>query len=470
MTRLSIGATWTLRYTAVMLLAVSLLAAYTYFRIDQRFEQDARFLVDLQLKELADILAEVPISDPTLRVAMERSIEAAGPDLKLGLQIFDAEGRLLVAEGSLEERDVQLPRDLPTGGGDDRVAREIDLPDGSYPFLVVTRQLEGGGAVQGAVYLRRFVRNARDVRDIYFWTLPLAVIFTLALGSWLVRGSLRPIAGITRAARRISGTHLDEKLPTTGSGDELDELATTLNEMIGRIRHSVERMQRFSANAAHELRTPLSALRSRLEVTLEQSRSPEEYRKALGETAEQVASLSEAVHAMLRLAQSEAGLPPEHRTPVVLGDLVREVADFFEPLATEQGLTLKLGRVEPATVSGEPAWLRQCLANLVDNAIRHTPDGGNVHVELVVEEGGETALVHVTDDGIGIEAEERERIFEPYHRVRAGAMRAGPGAGLGLALAREIARAHGGDVAVESEPGRGSRFTVRLPLPPDEAA
>jgi heavy metal sensor kinase len=464
-TRLSIGAKWTLRYTAVMLLAVSLLAAYTYFRIDQRFEQDARFLVDLQLKELADILGEVPISDPTFAMMVDRSIEAAGPDLKLGLQVFDAQGRLVIAEGSLAGSDIQLPPEIPVG--DERVSREVDLPDGSYPWLVVTRSLHDGGAVQGAIYLRRFIRNARDVRDIYFWTLPLAVISTLALGSLLVRGSLRPIAGITRTARRISGTHLDEKLPTTGAGDELDELATTLNEMMDRIRHSVERMQRFSANAAHELRTPLNALRSRLEVTLEQTRSPEEYKKALGETAEQVASLSEAVHAMLRLAQSEAGLPAEHRLPVPLGDLVREVVEFFEPLAAEQDLTLRLGPVCEATVAGEPAWLYQSVANLVDNAIRYTRDGGTIEVALAIdvgEHGDESALVRVTDNGIGVEPEERERIFEPYHRVRAGVTRTGPGAGIGLALAREIARAHGGDVTVESELGRGSCFTVRLPL------
>jgi heavy metal sensor kinase len=470
-TRLSIGAKWTLRYTAVMLLAVSLLAAYTYFRIDQRFEQDARFLVDLQLKELANILAEVPIDDPNFGVMLDRSIEAAGPDLKLGLQVFDAEGKLLIAQGSLIGADVSLPPELPVG--EDRVSREVDLPDGSYPWLVVTRRLPDGRAVQGAVYLRRFTRNARDVRDIYYWTLPLAVISTLGLGTLLVRGSLRPIAGITRTARRISGTHLDEKVPTTGSGDELDELATTLNEMMDRIRHSVERMQRFSANAAHELRTPLNALRSRLEVTLEQSRTPEEYRKALAETAEQVVSLSEAVHAMMRLAQSEAGLPAEHRLPVSLGDLVREVVEFFEPLASEQELTLRLGPVCEATVSGEPAWLRQCVANLVDNAIRYTGDGGTIEVSLAVEGGAgegaaadETALIRVIDDGIGVEAEERERIFEPFHRVRAGVTRTGPGAGIGLALAREIARAHGGDVTVESAPGHGSCFMVRLPLAP----
>ena len=466
MRRLSIGAKWTLRYTAVMLLAVSLLAAYTYLRIDQRFHQDARFLVDLQLKELVETLDAVPVSDPALLAILERSTGAAGPDLKLGLQIFDAEGRLLLSEGSLEGTGVGLPEDLPEDP-QGRVSRDVDFPDESYPYLVLTRRLADGGAVQGAVYLRRFVRNARGVRDIYFWTLPLAVIFTLGLGSWLVRGSLRPIAGMTRTARRISATHLEEQVPTTGSGDELDELAVTLNEMVERIRHSVERMQRFSANAAHELRTPLNALRSRLEVTLEQERTPDEYRKALGETAEQVVGLSEAVHAMMRLAQSEAGLPAEHRVPVAVAEQVREVVDFFEPLAAEQGLHLTLGRVEEACVAGEPAWLHQLFANLVDNAIRYTPEGGAIRVDLALEEDAAMALVQVSDTGIGIDAGERERIFEPYYRVRAGSTRTGPGAGLGLALAREIARAHGGDVSVESEPGAGSTFTVRLPLNPD---
>lgn len=464
MTRLSIGAKWTLRYTAVMLLAVSLLAAYTYFRINQRFLQDARFLVDLQLKEVVETLEAVPVDDPVFRAILERSTEVAGPDLKLGLQVFDADGKLLIAEGSLEGSDVGLPESLPDA--DDRVVRELDLPDGSYPFLVVTRRLPDGGAVQGVIYLRRFIRNARFVRDIYFWTLPLAVLFTLTLGSWLVRGSLRPIAAIARAAQRISGTHLDERVPTTGSGDELDELATTLNAMIGRIRHSVERMQRFSANAAHELRTPLNALRSRLEVTLEQRRTPDEYRKALGETAEQVVGLSEAVHAMMRLAQSEAGLPAEHRAPVSVGALVREVVEFFEPLAAEQGLSLELGTMQDAIVSGEPAWLHQCFANLVDNAIRYTPEGGRIGVETLVEAAGDAVVVRVRDSGVGIEAAEQERIFEPYHRVRSGNPRTGPGAGIGLALAREIARAHGGDIGVESEPGKGSTFSVRLPLAP----
>jgi heavy metal sensor kinase len=465
-TRLSIGAKWTLRYTAVMLLAVSLLAAYTYWRIEDRFQREARFVVDLQLKELADALESTSADDPSFRAMVESSAEVAGPDLKLGLQVFDAAGRLKLAAGSLQDFTLALPESLPADL-DDRVARVVSFPsDQKYPYLVVTRRLPDGGSVQGAIYLRRFVRNARSVRDIYFWTLPLAVIFTLALGSWLVRGSLRPIASITRAARRTSGTHLEERVPTTGSGDELDELGNTLNEMMDRIRSSVERMQRFSANAAHELRTPLSALRSRLEVTLEQDRTQDEYRKALAETAEQVAALSESVHAMLRLAQSEAGLRPEHRVPVQVGALVREVVEFFEPLAAEQGLSLVLDRSAESELAGEPAWLHQCFANLVDNAIRYTPEGGSIRVDVDLEDGGAALVVHVADTGIGIDVAERELIFEPYHRVRGANARTGPGAGLGLALAREIARAHGGDVSVESEPGRGSTFHVRLPLEP----
>jgi heavy metal sensor kinase len=462
--RLSIGAKWTLRYTAVMLLAVSLLAMYTYLRIDQRFRNDARFLVDLQLSELADMLAGADLDDRELEARLDRSTEAAGPDLKLGLQVFDARGRLRLAEGSLELNHVGLPANLPSDPAE-RVDREVLFADANYPYLVLTRRLPDGGAVQGAIYLRRFVRNARGVRDIYFWTLPLAVVFTLALGSWLVRGSLRPIASITRAARRISGTHLEERIPTTGAGDELDELAKTLNEMIGRIRQSVERMQRFSANAAHELRTPLNALRSRLEVTLEQARTPDEYRMALAETAEQVASLSEAVHAMLRLAQSEAGLPAEHRVPVDVDALVGDVVEFFEPLASEQGLALELGPLEGASVAGEPAWLHQCVANLVDNAIRYTPKGGRIRVSVARDDRGEALIVRVADTGVGIHAAELERIFEPYHRVRSANGSGVSGSGLGLPLAREIARAHDGDVTVESEPGRGSTFEVRLPLP-----
>jgi signal transduction histidine kinase len=280
---------------------------------------------------------------------------------------------------------------------------------------------------------------------------------------WFVRGSLRPIAEITKTARRISGTHLDEAIPVTGTGDELDELAHTLNDMMERIRRSVRRMRRFSANAAHELRTPINALRSRLEVTLEQERTPDEYRKILTETAEQMEVLTESVQAMMSLAQSEAGLRAEDRVLVELEPLLRDACEFFGPLAEEQGLKLEVGDLAQASLQGEPAWLHRCFANLLDNAVRYTPEGGSIHVTSERVEDGAALEVRVRDTGIGIAPEEHAPVFEPYHRVREG-NRETRGAGLGLPLVREIARAHGGDCTVEGALGEGTTFTVRLPL------
>lgn len=463
MKRLSVGAKWTLRFSMALLVAVSLFSLYTFHRIEQNIIEDAKLLLDLQLRQLADADKSPSLDPHSLLESMERSVAVAQPDLKLGLQVFDANGELLLAKGSLDRYELGLPANAIAEQR--RVAREIDVGE-AYSFLVIALPSQNG-YVQGALYMRRFVRNARAVRDIYLWAMPLATVLTVALGFLLARGSLKPIAAISKAARRISGTHLDEELPTTGSGDELDELATTLNDMMGRIRSSVERMQRFSANAAHELRTPLSALRSRLDVTLEQDRSAAEYRKILEEISDEVDGLSEAAHAMMRLAQSEAGLSPEQRQPVDLSALIREAVEFFEPLAADEGIALEVVRLDEAATSGDAAWLHQLFANLLDNAIRYTDSGGRIEVEVARDEDEDEpgrVRVSVADNGIGLEAAELERIFEPYHRVRSGPPRSSTGVGLGLPLALEIARAHGGEIRVQSRPGEGSTFTVLLPI------
>ena len=272
--------------------------------------------------------------------------------------------------------------------GEDRVTREVDLPGGSYPYLVVARRLANGGAVQGVIYLRRFVRNARDVRDIYLWALPLPCSSRSALGN-LARAR-QPAAD--RRDHPHGAPHLGHATSTRRSRPPARATSSTSSrhaERDGR-PHPPQRGAHAAllANAAHELRTPLNALRSQLEVTLEQARTPEEYRKALGETAEQVASLSEAVHAMLRLAQSEAGLPAEHRVPVARRDLVREVVEFFEPLADRAGPRAAARARSPKRPSRRAGWLHQCFANLIDNAIRYTPEGGRIEVAVVVEIAG----------------------------------------------------------------------------------
>ncbi len=453
--RLSIGVQWTLRYTLALLVTVSIFGVYTYAQIASRTERDARLVLELQVNEVA---VHAAADGPEARVdTIERGIASAESGLKLGFALFDEEGELLVARGSLARYPTPLPQGV-LAGEDQSAFDEIDVGE-NYPYLVMAVR-SPPGFVQGALYTRPFVRNAREVRDIYLYSLPVLLLLTAALGYGLARGSLRPLAEMNTTARRISGTNLEERIPTRGSGDELDELAATLNDMIARIGRSVERMRRFSGNAAHELRTPLNALRSRLEVTLEQPRDAEEARKALEETAQEVESLSDVVHAMMRLAQSEAGLAPEQRTSVDVASLLREAVDFFAPLAEEAEVELTAELGEPLQVPGDSAWLHELFANLLDNGIKYTPAGGKVAVE--VESTPEAVLVRVRDDGHGIPREDLSRIFEPFHRV--GDRSTAPGVGLGLPISREIARAHGGELWAESPPGEGATFLVRLPV------
>jgi heavy metal sensor kinase len=318
------------------------------------------------------------------------------------------------------------------------------------------------GYLQTAVYTRRFDKHASYIADGFYVAMPIALLLTVGLGWLLARGSLRPIKRITRTARHINVSNLDEDVPTTGSGDELDQLAATLNEMLGRIRRSVRRIRRFNADAAHELRTPLAAIRNQVEVTLEKERSVAEYERVLGNLLGEVDRLASGADAMLRLAQSEAGVDPTSREDVALGQLLGEVVDFFVPLAIEAGVKLDLREADLVpSLQADPAWLHQLFANLVHNAIKFTPSGGSVLVRVAPEPDGDGGMVEVVDTGVGIPAEHLDRIFERFHKEDVA--RTSSGFGLGLSLVREIVRAHGGSISVESAPGEGSTFRVTLP-------
>jgi two-component system OmpR family sensor kinase len=311
-----------------------------------------------------------------------------------------------------------------------------------------------------AIDTRRYAENVAAVREVIELALPLTLLFTVGVGWLLARGSLAPIQRINQTARRISGSNLDESIPTRGSGDELDQLAETLNEMMARIREGVERMRRFNANAAHELRTPLSRICGRVESVLQRPRRDEEYREALQQVLLEAQELAAGVNAMLRLSQSEAGLSREQRQPVALGPLLSTLVEFFGPLAEERGITVEAGPLAPVAVAGDGAWLRQLFSNLVDNAVKYCSAGDRVRVEA--ERLGDEVCVRVTDDGPGIAAAELAEIFERFER--GSSQQARPGFGLGLPLVREIARAHGGRIEAASEPGKGATFSVWLPI------
>jgi heavy metal sensor kinase len=338
---------------------------------------------------------------------------------------------------------------------------------GPYPVRVLTQPVREAGRVTSLLQVGMSLESVAVTRGRFLLVmatvLPLALLFAGGGGWLLARRALRPVDRMTEAARRIGAEHLDERLETTGSGDELDRLAATLNDMLGRLDATFRQVRQFSADASHELQTPLTILKGEIEVALRAPRSPEEYQHVLASALEEGERIARLVEGLLLLSRADAGVLRMDRQPVDLAELMAEVVDYARILAEAYGVALDLKSVAPLTVHGDREHLRRLLLNLVDNGIKYTPAGGRV--TLTLERDGEWAALRIADTGIGLAPGELERIFQRFYRAPEAVDQGKEGSGLGLCIARSIAEAHGGRIRVESSPGRGSAFTVFLPLP-----
>jgi heavy metal sensor kinase len=298
--------------------------------------------------------------------------------------------------------------------------------------------------------------------------LTMGALFPIGLllaggGGWvLARRALRPVDRIAETARRISAEHLAARLEETGANDELSRLVQTLNEMLERLDASFHQIRQFSADASHELQTPLTILKGEIEVALRTPRTPDEYQGILSSALEEINRLTRLVEGLLLLARADAGVLRMDRKPVDLSQLVEEVYGQAKILADARPLTLLLEEMEPLTIPGDYDRLRRVLLNLVDNGIKYTPAGGRVALSLRRE--GQWASLRIADSGIGLSPEELQKIFERFYRSAEARSRGEGGAGLGLCIARSIVEAHGGKIQVASARGKGSTFTVLLPL------
>jgi heavy metal sensor kinase len=291
---------------------------------------------------------------------------------------------------------------------------------------------------------------------------PFAAGLALAGGYFLAGRVLRPVGAMADQARRISAESLAERLPVANPHDEFGRLATVFNETLARVQDSFERLRRFTADASHELRTPLTAMRSVGEVAIQRTLEPAACRDVLGSMLEEVDRLTRLVDSLLLLTRADSGRLQPAREPVDAAALAASVVEQLRVLAEEKQQSLVLRAPAPVRVACDPTLLRQALANLVHNAIKYTPGRGAVSVVVSATPAGE-AVIEVRDDGPGIPAPHRERIFERFYRVDAGRSRDEGGVGLGLAIARWAVEANGGRVELASEEGRGSVFRIVLP-------
>jgi heavy metal sensor kinase len=304
-----------------------------------------------------------------------------------------------------------------------------------------------------------------SLREVLIYVIPAALVLAGIVGWFLARHSLAPVMLMAERARRIGVENLGGLLPVTNPRDELGRLAGTFNELLERLAASFAQQRQFMADASHELRTPVATTRTATAVALQQPhRSEEEYRETLQIIDQQTERLARVVEDMFTLARADAGNYPVERAPLYLEELVEDCVRGARVLAARKTVSIEHVVPEEAPFTGDEELLRRMVGNLVTNAVTHAPPGSTVRIELARDAGG--YRIAVTDSGPGVPADARPHIFERFYRGDAARGRnAGDpdGAGLGLAIARWVARQHGGDVTLAQSTGRATTFHIELP-------
>jgi signal transduction histidine kinase len=451
MSRLSIRARLTLAFAAAILLVLALAAAFVYLRVSDS-------LTDALDDRLETQLAEVAV---TAGGEGESGVLLPGPaDPEDGFsQILAPDGEVVessAAPGAGSALDEAQLADAARGAIP-AFERPFDGVDGEARIVAGSVETPGGPAIAVAgVSTDDRAETLAQIAGTFAIGAPLAVLLASGLGYLLAGRALAPVEGIRRRADEITLERTGERLPLPAAEDELRRLAETLNRMLDRIESSLEREREFVADASHELRTPLAVLRAELELAERPGRSPDEMRAALRSAAEETERLARLAEDLLVLARSDQGRLPVKRERTAVAPLLERVRDRFAARAAAAGREIAVAPADGLVADVDPMRIEQALGNLVDNALVHGE--GEVTLHATGEE--DTVRICVGDEGGGFPEGFEDRAFERFTRADEG--RTGAGAGLGLAIVRTIARAHGGDAWVESR-GDGARAVLTIP-------
>lgn len=389
--------------------------------------------------------------------------------------VADGQGTILAnAQGNLQISEVyeSIGRDTPA-----HIAAVLASPQAQWevrksakgiPYLIRSGAVyDESNRKPYFVAVGRTLADNRHILEQFTWTyiaiIPLVILVGCLLGWFLAARALTPVLEVAQAAQRISGSNLSLRIPSRGAHDELDYLIETFNRMIDRLENSFNQIRQFSTDVSHELRTPITAIRGQLEVALFTATTTDQYREAMLNSLQDVERLSQIVRALLLLSQAESGQLALQKTRVNLSELLADVVDQFQIPCEEARVRLTADLPGEVPVEVDKIQIERMVSNLVSNAMKFTPPGGDVRVSLRQDLDGVELVVQ--DTGCGIATDHLPHIFDRFYRVP-GRDASGPerGLGLGLSFVAWIAKAHRGNVRVESTPGRGSRFIVFLPV------
>ncbi|MGH7952586.1 MAG: heavy metal sensor histidine kinase [Limisphaerales bacterium] len=460
--RWSIVARLTLLYTGSAFAMLMLAAIFLHWTLVVNFHrEDGQFLAD-KVHLLRTILNKTPADAADLQEEVEWET-AALHFAKYYARVLDQHGRTIIETPGMSNALPASVFSVPFDAAhlEDQVASRTLAHGQKFLLLSATARLGDGNA-------RREIQVALDVspeeaflqryrRDLA-WAVLFGVLFSAVAGAFVARRGMRPLAELTRATDRISASQLHERIAGDGWPKELASLATGFDRMLDRLEDSFRRLSQFSGDLAHELRTPINNLRGEAGVALSQSRTPEEYQRALESSLEEYARLTRLIDNLLFLARADSPTVDITRAHFDARKAIDAVCEYYDALAEDRGV--KISCEGQGDVHADPVLFRQAVSNLLSNALNHTPRGGQVLVQICQRDG--RLEIAVSDTGCGISPEHLPRIFDRLYRVDPARSQHPNGSGLGLSIVKSIMALHGGSVEVQSELGKGSRFILKF--------
>ena len=378
-------------------------------------------------------------------------------------RVYDANGQLIFDNSGEEHRPSTDANAVQEALAGNRTTRRAAAGDGS--LRVITAPIRTDSGVVGAVEVGLSDEDARETLTallvIIAIAYPLALVVTSGGGVFLAGRALAPIDSVTRMARQIGAEDLSQRLALDLPDDEAGRLATTFDQMIERLDEAFRRQRQFTADASHEMRTPLTAIKGQTEVALQWDRSPKEYRDVLGRVNAEVDRLIRLVGSLLTLARADAARIPINREELSVESLVSDAIESVRPAAARKGQSLTVEPGVDAHILADQDLMLQLLLNLLDNAVKYTQAGGSIRMSWKAD--GNRIELSIAGTGPGIAADKLPHVFERFFRVDQARSRAQGGANLGLSICSWIAEAHGGSITVESKLGEGTTFRLSLP-------
>lgn len=447
----------TLWYSLILALSLSLFGGSAYLAMRHSIYATLDAELRQRLEGVRGIISE-DAAGGTAALDDEFHEFAAGQGARGRIRVADAIGRVLFASPGMESVSGREASRKDSAGFNETIAGEhfrvlrdsLDAAGNRYDVTVATSTKEVGEA------LERF-------RHALYLAVPFFLLLAAFGGYWMSRRALAPVDEITQSARNIGAQNLAMRLAVPQTGDELERLATTLNEMLSRLDAAFQRVTQFTADASHELRTPVSVMRTSAELALRKTRTETEYREALSQILHESEKVSRLIEQLLLLARADSGPAVSATESTNLNDILDKAWRQASILAEAKHLkSEKCIPASPVWVRGDSASLERLFLILLDNAVKYTAAGGQIELHLTTDDG--FAVTEIRDTGIGIAPGDIAHIFDRFYRADRARSRESGGTGLGLAIGRWIAEAHGGEIRVHSQPSEGSAFEVLLPL------